>query len=90
MTKVKRSVTISTELDEIIAMLAVSKGMNYSEFLESRLRMNQLVAKKIQELEELPEIPITEITSKAVKKSKKGVMTKLAKQGIREETLIEV
>lgn len=62
MTKVRRTVTISTELDEAISMLTVSKNMNYSEFLESRLRMVPIIQKMIEHLERLPEIPDMDVT----------------------------
>jgi len=91
MTKVKRSMTISTELDEVIAMIAMSKGMNYSEFVESRLRMNQLVNKKIEELEKLPEIPVTKIKKYAIsKKPFNARVTKLAKYTTPKKEIIEV
>ncbi len=58
MTKVRRTITLSAELDEAISMLAASKSMNYSEFLESRLRTVAIIQQMITELEELPEMPI--------------------------------
>jgi len=62
MTKTKRSVTISTELDEALAMLSTANSMNYSEFLESRLRMVPAIQQMILKLEKLPEAPIVDIS----------------------------
>lgn len=57
MTKPRRTITISTELDEAIAKLAVSKKMNYSEFVESRLRTVPIIEQIIEKLESLPDMP---------------------------------
>ena len=58
MSKVRRTITFSTELDEAMSMLAASKNMSYSEFLESRLRTVSLIQQMIGKLEELPEMPV--------------------------------
>ena len=55
MTKQRRTVTLSKELDDIIAILASGKQMNYSEFLETRLRTLPEVAKTVERINSMPE-----------------------------------
>jgi hypothetical protein len=57
MTKIRRTITIGHDLDEAISMLAVSNQMNYSEFVDSRLRTVPLIQQMIVKLEKLPELP---------------------------------
>ena len=61
MTKERRTFTISKELDEAIAFLATAKQMSLSEFLETRLYMNEEIKKQIQRFQNLPEDPIIDI-----------------------------
>lgn len=57
MTKERRTVTLSKELDEVVAFLASAKQMTLSEFVESRLRMNQEILRQIEKFQNLPEEP---------------------------------
>jgi hypothetical protein len=74
MTKERRTVTLSKELDEVIAFLASAKQMNLSEFLETRLRMLPEIQKQIERFQNLPEDPIIDI-----KKIKKETGRKIPK-----------
>lgn len=69
MTKVRRTLTIGHDLDEAIAMLAVSNQMNYSEFVDSRLRTVPLIQQMIVKLEKLPELPSVSIKKLKQKRS---------------------
>ena len=64
MTKQRRTVTLSRELDGVIGLLATSKQMNYSEFVESRLRSIPEIQKELQKLQELPDLPTTSIPTR--------------------------
>jgi hypothetical protein len=58
MTKIKRMVTLSSELDNIIATLASGADQNTSEFIEYRLREDEQVkrmAQKIRNAKDPPE-----------------------------------
>ncbi|MDE2590242.1 MAG: hypothetical protein KGL95_11350 [Patescibacteria group bacterium] len=57
MTKQKRTVTVSGELDAAIGLLAIAKDMNYSEYVETRLRMVPEILQEIQQVSSLPENP---------------------------------
>jgi hypothetical protein len=61
MTKERRTITLSKELDEVIAFLASGRQMNLSEFLETRLRMLPEIQKQIEAFQNLPEDPIIDI-----------------------------
>lgn len=61
MAKVKRTVTISHNLDDAIAMLATRNGESYSAYVESRLLMNDNIRKTVQELERLPKFPKVDV-----------------------------
>ena len=50
MTKQKRAISISGELDVAIGLLATRRGMNYSEFVETRLREIPELAGEIKRL----------------------------------------
>jgi hypothetical protein len=65
MTKQRRTVTLSKELDDIIALLASAKQMNYSEFLETRLRILPEVTKTIERLNAMSEEPVLTKTMQA-------------------------
>ncbi|NOJ27275.1 MAG: hypothetical protein DA330_04605 [Nitrososphaera sp.] len=58
MTKHRRTVTLSKELDDTIALLAAGKQMNYSEFLETRLRTVQEIASTIERINYAPDDPL--------------------------------
>lgn len=57
MTKQRRTITISRELDGVIGLLATAKQKNYSEYLESRLMYVPEIEKELKRLQALPEIP---------------------------------
>lgn len=57
MTKQKRAISISTELDAAIGSLAMKHNMNYSELVERRLSENKEILNEILRLRELPEDP---------------------------------
>lgn len=61
MTKIRRTVTFGHDLDEAIAMLAVSNQMNYSEFVDSRLRTVPIIQQMIAKLEKLPQMPTANV-----------------------------
>lgn len=61
MVKIKRTVTISHNLDDAIAMLATRNGESYSAYVESRLLMNDNIRKTVQELEKLPKFPKVDV-----------------------------
>lgn len=61
MTKERRTITLSKELDETIAFLASARQMSLSEFLETRLRMIPEIQKQIERFQNLPEDPIIDI-----------------------------
>ncbi len=50
MTKQKRAISISGELDGAIGLLAMRHSMNYSEFVETRLREIPELANEIRRL----------------------------------------
>jgi hypothetical protein len=52
-----RSISLSVELDSVIAMLASSKGQNYSQFLEFQLRDIGIIKEMIHRLETVPDLP---------------------------------
>ena len=80
MTKAKRSITLSTELDEAIAKLSISKNMNYSEFIESRLRQNPTIEQMIRHLEDLPEMPVLENNKNTAAETVAATAEDLSKQ----------
>ena len=61
MTKVRRTVTFGHDLDEAIAMLAVANHMNYSEFVDSRLRTVPIIQQMVAKLEKLPQMPTVNV-----------------------------
>lgn len=61
MTKERRTITLSKELDEAIAFLASARQMSLSELLETRLRMIPEIQKQIERFQNLPEDPIIDI-----------------------------
>jgi hypothetical protein len=77
MTKERRTVTLSKELDEVIAFLASGKQMNLSEFLETRLRMLPEIQKQIERFQNLPEDPIINI-KKIEKKMGRKIPSRLS------------
>jgi hypothetical protein len=50
MTKIKRSITISAELDNVIARLATKLDQNTSELIEFRLREDPQIKEMLQKL----------------------------------------
>jgi hypothetical protein len=57
MTKQKRAISISGELDAVIGLLAMKHEMNYSEFVETRLREIPEMVSEIKRLRALPKDP---------------------------------
>ena len=57
MTKIKRSITISAELDNVVARLASKLGQNTSEFIEFRLREDRQIRDMLHELRAATEPP---------------------------------
>lgn len=55
MTKQRRTLALSTELDGVIGLLATRKKMNYSEYVESRLKLVPEILNELQRLQNLPE-----------------------------------
>lgn len=80
MTKQRRTVTLSRELDDVIALLASSKQMNYSEFLETRLRTLPEVIKTVEQLNSMPEEPT--LVKTLQNKSQKVKNKKMAKNRV--------
>jgi len=77
MTKQKRTIAISAELDGIIGLLATKKMMNYSEYVESRLKLVPEIARELQRLQGLPEdafIPIKNERSTQTKHEKNPLL----------------
>ena len=56
MTKIRRTVNFSTELDGILALLSSSSKQNLSEFLEYRLREIPEISTMLQKLRTAPEM----------------------------------
>ena len=77
MTKERRTVTLSKELDDVIAFLASGRQMNLSEFLETRLRMLPEIQKQIERFQNLPEDPIIDI-KKIEKKTGRRIPARLS------------
>lgn len=57
MTKIKRTITLSSELDNIIAMLATGANQNTSEFIEYRLREDEQIKKMLQKIRNAKDPP---------------------------------
>jgi hypothetical protein len=55
MTKQRRTIGISAELDGVIGLLAARKRMNYSEYVESRLKLVPEILNELQKLQSMPE-----------------------------------
>ncbi|GEM_PF-2875624 len=55
MTKQRRTVAFSAELDGVIGLLATRKRMNYSEYVESRLKLVPEILNELQRLQSMPE-----------------------------------
>jgi hypothetical protein len=55
MTKQRRTLALSAELDGVIGLLATRKKMNYSEYVESRLKLVPEILNELQRLQNLPE-----------------------------------
>ena len=55
MTKQRRTIALSAELDGVIGLLATRKKMNYSEYVESRLKLVPELLNELQRLQSLPE-----------------------------------
>jgi hypothetical protein len=82
MTKQKRAISISSELDATIGLLAMRHGMNYSEFVETRLREIPEMADEIKRLRALPDLPpmIKGDSKEFLKRSPREVAGKKAKK----------
>lgn len=61
MTKERRTIILSKELDETIAFLASARQMSLSQFLETRLRTIPEIQRQIERFQNLPEDPIIDI-----------------------------
>ncbi|MEX0861683.1 hypothetical protein [Nitrosopumilus sp.] len=57
MTKTRRTVNFSIELDGVLGLLASSSQQNLSEFLEYRLREIPEVKNMLQKIRTVPEMP---------------------------------
>lgn len=55
MTKQRRTMALSAELDGVIGLLATRKKMNYSEYVESRLKLVPEILHELQILQSVPE-----------------------------------
>jgi translation elongation factor EF-Tu-like GTPase len=55
MTKQRRTIGISAELDGVIGLLAARKKMNYSEYVESRLKLVPEILNELQRLQSMPD-----------------------------------
>ncbi|MGI0046326.1 MAG: hypothetical protein ACREBB_03950 [Nitrosotalea sp.] len=55
MTKQRRTIALSTELDGVIGSLATRKKMNYSEYVESRLKLVPEILNELKRLQNMPE-----------------------------------
>ena len=55
MTKQRRTIALSSELDGVIGLLATRKKMNYSEYIESRLKLVPEILNELQRLQSIPE-----------------------------------
>lgn len=75
MTKERRTITLSRELDEALAYLASAKQMSLSEFLETRLYMNKEIQEHIEQFKNLPDDPIMD-----VKKNEGRISDKIPKK----------
>ena len=70
MTKQRRTITVSRELDGVIGLLATAKQMNVSEYLESRLMFVPEIEKELKRLQQLPDIPTIALKKDSHKLSK--------------------
>lgn len=61
MTKERRTIILSKELDETIAFLASARQMSLSQFLETRLRTIPEIQKQIERFHNLPDDPIIDV-----------------------------
>ena len=57
MTKIRRTVNFSIELDGVLGLLSSSSQQNLSEFLEYRLRELPEVKTMMEKLRTVPELP---------------------------------
>ena len=57
MTKVRRTVNFSVELDGVLGILSSSAQQNLSEFLEYRLREIPEINEMLQKIRTIPELP---------------------------------
>lgn len=57
MTKIRRTVNFSVELDGVLGLLSTSSQQNLSEFLEYRLRELPEVKDMLQKIRTVPELP---------------------------------
>ena len=64
MTKVKRSITISAELDNVISRLASKRRQNTSEFIEYVLRENPKIGEMLQLLRKATDPPTNNLEEK--------------------------
>lgn len=52
-----RSISLSAELDNVIALLASAKQQSYSQFLEFHLRKIKIIEETLEKLETMPDLP---------------------------------
>lgn len=57
MTKQRRTVALSAELDGVIGLMASRKKMNYSEYVESRLKLVPEILNELQRIQGMPDVP---------------------------------
>lgn len=55
MTKQRRTIALSAELDGVVGLLATRKKMNYSEYIESRLKLVPEIQNELQRLQSVPD-----------------------------------
>ncbi len=66
MTKIKRTVTLSAELDNVISMLASTSNQNASEFIEYRLREDEQIKRILLKIRNAKDPPHYEMEKKIV------------------------
>jgi hypothetical protein len=55
MTKQRRTIALSAELDGVIGLVSSRKKMNYSEYVESRLKLVPEILHELQRLQNMPD-----------------------------------
>lgn len=57
MTKQRRTIALSAELDGVIGIMASRKKMNYSEYVESRLKLVPEILNELQRIQGMSDVP---------------------------------